>query len=97
MGIAGPGRCWSWRFWTDAPPANCSWRVVAGELWLASCGWRAVAGELWLAGYFKGCLVGGSVREVCAGGEDILLSERDKRGKSRVNNYILYKKRSKYK
>jgi len=33
-----------------------------------------VAGELWLAGYFKGCFVGGSVREVCAGSEDILLS-----------------------
>jgi hypothetical protein len=25
---------------------------------------QAVAGELWLAGYFKGCFVGGSVREV---------------------------------
>ena len=31
--------------------------------------------ELWLARYFKGCFVGGSMREVCAGGEDILLSE----------------------
>jgi hypothetical protein len=36
-----------------------------------------MAGELWLAGYFKGYFVGRSVREVCAGSEDILLSERD--------------------
>ena len=49
---------------------------MAGELWLASCGWRVVAGELWL-----GCFVRGSVREVCAGGKDILLSERDGGGK----------------
>jgi hypothetical protein len=41
-------------------------RVIAGELWLASYGWL-------------GCFVGGSVREVCAGGEDILLSEGDGR------------------
>jgi len=39
-----------------------------------------VAGELWLAGYFKGCFVGGSKREV----EDILLSERDGGGGSRA-------------
>jgi hypothetical protein len=38
-----------------------------------------VAGELWLARYFKGYFVGGSVLEVCAGGEDILLSEGDGR------------------
>jgi hypothetical protein len=42
---------------------------------------RVVAGELWLAGYFKGRFVGGSAREVCAGGEDILLSEGDGRNK----------------
>jgi hypothetical protein len=29
---------------------------------------QIIAGELWLAGCFKGCFVGGSVREVCAGG-----------------------------
>ena len=39
-----------------------------------------MAGELWLAGYFKGCVVGGSVREVCAGGEDILLSGGGEQG-----------------
>ena len=44
-----------------------------------------MAGELWLAGYFKGCFVRGSVREVCAGGEDILLSERDGGGGRRAS------------
>jgi len=34
---------------------------------------RVVAGELWLAGVF--------CRRVCAGGEDILLSEGDGRNK----------------
>ena len=55
---------------------------------------RIVAGELWLAGYFKGCFVGGSVREVCAGGEDILLSERDGGGGSRDNGRASCEKRS---
>ncbi len=36
--------------------------------------------ELWLAGYFKGYFVGGSMREVCAGGEDILLRGGRARG-----------------
>jgi hypothetical protein len=42
-----------------------------------------VAGELWLAGYFKGCFVGRSVREVCARSEDILLSEGNGRSESK--------------
>ena len=37
---------------------------------------RVVAGELWLAGVF--------CRRVCAGGEDILLSERDGGGHGRI-------------
>jgi hypothetical protein len=45
---------------------------------------RFVAGELWLAGCLRGCFVGGSVQEVCAGSEDILLSERDGRIKTRI-------------
>jgi hypothetical protein len=50
---------------------------------------RVVAGELWLAGYFKGYFVGGSVREVCAVSEDILLSEGDGRSKSKDNGRAL--------
>jgi hypothetical protein len=44
---------------------------------VASCKWRVVSGELWLARVF----VRGSVREVCAEGEDILLSEGDGKNK----------------
>ena len=53
-----------------------------------------MAGELWLAGYFKGCFVRGSVREVCAGGEDILLSEGDGRSEIRGNSRASCAKRS---
>ena len=53
-----------------------------------------MAGELWLAGYFKGCFVRGSVREVCAGGEDILLSEGDGRSEIRGNGRASCAKRS---
>jgi hypothetical protein len=52
LGVASPGGFRLSRQLSAAhvePPANCGWRVVAGELWLASCGWRVVAGELWLA------------------------------------------------
>jgi hypothetical protein len=45
-----------------------------------------VAGELWLAGVF--------CRRVCAGGEDILLSERDGGGSGRENGRASCRKRS---
>ena len=48
-----------------------------------------MAGELWLAGYFKG-----SVREVCAGSEDILLSEVTAGMRARVIGRAFCAKRS---
>jgi hypothetical protein len=53
-----------------------------------------VAGESWLGGYFKGCFVRGSMREVCAGGEDILLSEGDGKSKSKVSRPCVLRERS---
>jgi hypothetical protein len=37
--------------------------------------------ELWLAGCFKGCFIGGSIRDV----KDILLSKRNNEGNSRAS------------
>ena len=45
-----------------------------------------MAGELWLAGVF--------CRRVCAGGEDILLSERNGGGSGRENGRASCEKRS---
>jgi hypothetical protein len=53
---------------------------------------QIIAGELWLAGCFKGCFVGGSVREVCVGSEDILFKRGAGRCESKGNRPCVLRK-----